>query len=65
MNLTSPRDQTKEEVEEFSGSFLAYTAGALFLLTILYNVLFYTVIKPSIDGVEEAPTKVVERQITK
>ncbi|XP_058782141.1 uncharacterized protein LOC131656437 [Vicia villosa] len=35
---------------EISESSLAFGAGGLVLLTILYNVLFITVIKPSIDG---------------
>ncbi|PIN05936.1 hypothetical protein CDL12_21514 [Handroanthus impetiginosus] len=37
------------ETSEISGSFLAYLASALLLFTIFYNVLFLTVIKPSID----------------
>ncbi|EXB93316.1 hypothetical protein L484_015304 [Morus notabilis] len=65
VNLTTTRDQTTEEAQDFSGSFLAYTAGALFLLTIFYNVFFYAVIKPAIDGPDESPTRVVERQIAK
>ncbi|OIW20468.1 hypothetical protein TanjilG_11869 [Lupinus angustifolius] len=35
---------------EISDSFLAYVAASLVLFTMFYNVLFYTVIKPSIDG---------------
>ncbi|XP_004500192.1 uncharacterized protein [Cicer arietinum] len=35
---------------EISESFLATLAGGLVLFTIFYNVLFITVIKPSIDG---------------
>ncbi|KAE9598581.1 hypothetical protein Lal_00021046 [Lupinus albus] len=35
---------------EISDSFLAYVAAGLVLFTMFYNVLFYTVIKPSIDG---------------
>ncbi|AES70715.1 transmembrane protein, putative [Medicago truncatula] len=35
---------------EISESFLALLAGGLVLFTILYNVLFLTVIKPAIDG---------------
>ena len=65
VKLTARRDEATEEVTEFSGSFLAYTAGALFLLTIFYNVLFYAVIKPTIDGPEAAPTTAIEREITK
>ncbi|KAJ7959759.1 Protoheme IX farnesyltransferase [Quillaja saponaria] len=45
------REKMSEELDtEYSGSFLAYSAVALVLFTIFYNVLFYTVIKPSIDG---------------
>ncbi|PON89160.1 hypothetical protein TorRG33x02_150230, partial [Trema orientale] len=54
-------DEATEEVTEFSPSFLAYTAGAFFLLTIFYNVIFITVIKPSIDVPDEAPTTAIER----
>ncbi|XP_020219968.1 uncharacterized protein LOC109802947 [Cajanus cajan] len=35
---------------EISDSFLATLAGGLILFTIFYNVLFYSVIKPAIDG---------------
>lgn len=60
------RNQTQEAAVEFSGSFFTYTAVALFAFTIFYNVLFYTVIKPSIDGFsEEEPTTSVEREIPK
>ncbi|KAH7543534.1 hypothetical protein FEM48_Zijuj02G0194100 [Ziziphus jujuba var. spinosa] len=62
------RDQEEEKETEFSASFLAYFAGALFLFTIFYNVLFYTVIKPSIDGPDQppsTPTAAIERQIQK
>nr|CAN70700.1 hypothetical protein VITISV_008768 [Vitis vinifera] len=43
-------DQMREEPVELSGSFLAYSALALVVFTIFYNVLFLTVIQPSIDG---------------
>ena len=58
MKLTRRRDDKalEEEVPEFSGSALAYTTIALFLFTIFYNVLFYAVIKPSVDGPESEPT---------
>ncbi|XP_015875885.3 uncharacterized protein LOC107412599 [Ziziphus jujuba] len=62
------RDQGEEKETEFSASFLAYFAGALFLFTIFYNVLFYTIIKPSIDGPDQppsTPTAAIERQIQK
>ncbi|CAM8880559.1 unnamed protein product [Rhodiola kirilowii] len=41
--------QIREEMPEISGAFLGYTAGALLLFTIFYNVLFYAVIQPAID----------------
>ncbi|KAI3461106.1 hypothetical protein Pfo_017769 [Paulownia fortunei] len=50
LNQSSPRE--KEETSEFSGSFLAYAASALLVFTIFYNIIFLTVIKPSIDGPE-------------
>lgn len=65
VKLTARGDEATEEVTEFSGSFLAYTAGALFLFTIFYNLFFYAVIKPAIDGPDEAPTTAIEREITK
>lgn len=43
--MTSENDKL-----EISESSLTLVAGGLVLLTILYNVLFITVIKPSIDG---------------
>ncbi|KAL2510835.1 Nuclear transcription factor Y subunit A-1 [Abeliophyllum distichum] len=44
--------QMKEETTDFSGSFLGYVAFALLVFTIVYNVIFLTVIKPSVDGPE-------------
>ncbi|XP_078429999.1 uncharacterized protein LOC144702015 [Wolffia australiana] len=41
--------------EEISGSALAAAAVALFLLTIVNNVLFSVFVKPSVDGYELAP----------
>lgn len=41
------KDQLTEK--EFSDSFVAYSATALVLFTIFYNLLFETVIKPAID----------------
>ncbi|KAM1754776.1 hypothetical protein PS2_007058 [Malus domestica] len=65
-DVTFSRDRTKDEhVEEFSGSFFAITAAAVFAFTVFYNVLFYAVIKPSIDGLEAAPSTVVQREILK
>ncbi|GKU94030.1 hypothetical protein SLEP1_g7570 [Rubroshorea leprosula] len=40
---------------EVSGSFLTYLAGGLLIFTVFYNILFYTVIKPGIDGQESPP----------
>ncbi|KAI3419104.1 uncharacterized protein J3R85_013455 [Psidium guajava] len=40
---------------EISESFLSYAAGGLVLFTFLYNLLFYSVIKPSIDGPDSPP----------
>ncbi|KAL8480075.1 hypothetical protein ACS0TY_026354 [Phlomoides rotata] len=58
----------KEEAsEEITGSFLTYTASFLLVFTIIYNVVFLTIIKPSVDGPEtlqyaniknEAPQKI-------
>jgi hypothetical protein len=44
------RDEMTEEVPEVSGSVLVYTAAALFLFTIFYNIFFLTVLQPSVDG---------------
>uniref|UniRef100_A0A803R5V1 Uncharacterized protein n=1 Tax=Cannabis sativa TaxID=3483 RepID=A0A803R5V1_CANSA len=57
------QDSEVEVVSEFSSSFLAYTAGLLILLTILYNIFFITVIKPSIDGPDQSPITTIERDI--
>ncbi|KAL8138419.1 hypothetical protein V2J09_004420 [Rumex salicifolius] len=43
------RDQMKGEEPVFSGPSLAYGAFVLFMFTIFYNIMFYAVIKPSID----------------
>ncbi|XP_058199323.1 uncharacterized protein LOC131314585 [Rhododendron vialii] len=48
------RDQMREEMPEYSPSFLAYLAFTLLIFTVFYNVLFITVIKPAIDGPEPA-----------
>ncbi|KAF3452528.1 hypothetical protein FNV43_RR02961 [Rhamnella rubrinervis] len=64
-DLNLNREERGEEVTEFSTSFLAYTAGALFLFTIFYNVLFITVIKPSIDGPDEPPAEALVRDFQK
>ncbi|KAI3950949.1 hypothetical protein MKW92_051415 [Papaver armeniacum] len=44
------RDMMREPPPEYSDSFFAYSAFALLLISVLYNILFLTVIKPSIDG---------------
>lgn len=44
------RDEMTEEVPEVSGSVLVYTAAALFIFTIFYNIFFLTVLQPSVDG---------------
>ncbi|XVF04729.1 hypothetical protein REPUB_Repub05bG0110200 [Reevesia pubescens] len=49
------RDKTVDDSPEISGSFLPYLTVGLLVFTIFYNVLFYSVIKPSIDGPESAP----------
>lgn len=55
-NLTDTlRDQMKEEEPVLTDSALIYGAFALFAFTILYNILFLTVIKPSIDIPDDVP----------
>ncbi|KAI3964416.1 hypothetical protein MKX01_028751 [Papaver californicum] len=44
------RDMMREPPPEYSDSFFAYSAFALLFISVFYNVLFLTVIKPSIDG---------------
>ncbi|KAF7120628.1 hypothetical protein RHSIM_Rhsim13G0220700 [Rhododendron simsii] len=53
-DLDLGRDQMREEMPEYSPSFLAYLAFSLLIFTVFYNVLFITVIKPAIDGPEPA-----------
>ncbi|KAF8041184.1 hypothetical protein BT93_B3189 [Corymbia citriodora subsp. variegata] len=56
-------DQMTGEVRmEISESFLSYAAGGLLLFTFLYNVLFYSVIKPSIDGPDSPPETPIATQ---
>ncbi|KAL3752136.1 hypothetical protein ACJRO7_012886 [Eucalyptus globulus] len=56
-------DQTTGEGGmEISGSLLSYTAGGLLLFTFLYNLLFYSVIKPSIDGPDYPPETPITTQ---
>ncbi|KMT14502.1 hypothetical protein BVRB_4g072740 [Beta vulgaris subsp. vulgaris] len=47
------KEQVKNEPPEITGSFLGYTAFVLFVFSIFYNILFITVIRPSIDGPDE------------
>ncbi|KAB2080497.1 Protoheme IX farnesyltransferase [Gossypium arboreum] len=49
------RDEMVEDSPEISGSFLTSLTTALLIFTIFYNVLFYFVIKPSIDGPDSPP----------
>ncbi|XVF69623.1 hypothetical protein PTKIN_Ptkin11bG0096300 [Pterospermum kingtungense] len=49
------RDEMVEDSPEISVSFLTYLTVGLLIFTIFYNVLFFAVIKPSIDGPESAP----------
>lgn len=55
VKLTRGPGPAEQETLEISGSFLTNTTVALLIFTILYNVLFYTVIKPSIDGPDDIP----------
>ncbi|KAF8403807.1 hypothetical protein HHK36_011913 [Tetracentron sinense] len=52
------------EMPDFSGSYFAYSAFALVILSIFYNILFITVIKPSVDGPEPelAPASIALRE---
>lgn len=42
--------ETQESVNLLSGSSLTYLASGLLFFTLVYNVVFIMVIKPSIDG---------------
>lgn len=42
-----------EEMPEMSGSYIAYTAVALVILTIFNNIMFNLFIKPTVDGNEQ------------
>ncbi|MCL7049406.1 hypothetical protein MKW94_009653 [Papaver nudicaule] len=48
------RDMMREPPPEYSDSFFAYSAFFLLFISVIYNVLFLTIIKPSIDGPEPA-----------
>lgn len=64
-DLDLGREQMREEMLEYSPSFLAYLAFSLLIFSIFYNVLFITVIKPAIDGPEPvADTSVREAPYT-
>ncbi|KAG1368746.1 putative Cytochrome b [Cocos nucifera] len=43
-----------DEMPEISGSYLSYVAVALLILTIFNNIIFNAIIKPSVDGNEQA-----------
>ncbi|XP_011006193.1 PREDICTED: uncharacterized protein LOC105112258 [Populus euphratica] len=58
------RDEMTEEVPEVSGSVLVYTAAALFLFTIFYNIFFLTVLQPSVDGPLPKPEPETIQEIT-
>ncbi|KAL6008408.1 hypothetical protein ACLOJK_033918 [Asimina triloba] len=45
-----------EEMPEMSGSNLAFSVLGLLILTFFYNAVFYTFIKPSVDGNEAVYT---------
>ncbi|KAJ6845072.1 uncharacterized protein M6B38_290280 [Iris pallida] len=45
-----------DEMPEISGSYLAYSAVALLILTIFNNIVFNSFVKPSIDGPERYVT---------
>lgn len=48
-------DMVEDDTPEVSVPFLTYLTVGLLIFSIFYNVLFYAVIKPSIDGPESAP----------
>lgn len=50
VDLKQATSRVNEETPEISGSFLYSAATVLLVFSIFYNVLFLTVIKPSIDG---------------
>ncbi|KAL2940774.1 putative transcription-associated protein 1 [Bienertia sinuspersici] len=52
-SIGSLKEQERNEPPDITGSFLGYTTFVLFLFSIFYNILFLTVIKPSIDGPDE------------
>ncbi|KAG6789451.1 hypothetical protein POTOM_005549 [Populus tomentosa] len=58
------RDEMTEEVPEVSGSVLVYTAAALFLFTIFYNIFFLTVLQPYVDGPLPKPEPETVQAIT-
>ncbi|KAL5178175.1 hypothetical protein HKD37_08G023782 [Glycine soja] len=50
MKLPTEQASRNDEKLEISDSFLTTLAAGLVLFTVFYNVLFYAVIKPAIDG---------------
>ncbi|XP_026429792.1 uncharacterized protein LOC113326242 [Papaver somniferum] len=60
------RDMMREPPPEYSDSFFAYSAFALLFISVFYNILFLTVIKPSIDGPAPAAyTYIITNQAVK
>ncbi|KAG8370967.1 hypothetical protein BUALT_Bualt13G0038300 [Buddleja alternifolia] len=55
-DVNQSRRMENEGSSIFSGSFLTYVASGLLVFTILYNVIFLTVIKPSVDGPDQTPS---------
>ncbi|KAL8029361.1 hypothetical protein ABFX02_14G220900 [Erythranthe guttata] len=56
--------EREEEISGFTGSFLVFAASGLLVFTILYNIIFFTVIKPSVDGPEtvESASTIMEAE---
>ncbi|KAJ8638016.1 hypothetical protein MRB53_012283 [Persea americana] len=51
--------RTREEMPEISGSYFAYSAVALLLLTFFNNIVFSVFIKPAVDGKDPAPATII------
>lgn len=66
MKLTRDQIQTQADTPlgiDFSGAFLSNLAIVLLAFTIFYNVLFYAVIKPAVDGPDD-PTPVISQSVS-